>query len=135
MNNIVHFYVLADPTLTVDNVIGVMEIVAVERRKRVWSSWDFVPKRQLEKIYHKYLTEEQRMRACADFYVNENPQSSWKELCEGLFTMKEMPAVRRAKTFISQTGKICSQQQFNDVEAHCCICIIDLKRRFGTMIS
>jgi hypothetical protein len=82
-----------------------MEKVAVERRKEVWSGGDIVPDPQLEEIYQKYSTEEQRIHACADIYVNCCPDSSWTGLCEGLFGENEMTAAKKAKTFIPQTGK------------------------------
>ena len=95
----------SEPTLTVENVVGVMEEVAVERRKEVWSRRDIVSDPQLEEIYHKYSTEEQRIHACADMYVNCNPDSSWIHLCGRLYVEKEITASRKAKTFIPQTGK------------------------------
>ena len=94
-----------EPTPTVENVTGVMESVAVERRKEVWSISAIVPGPQLEEIYRKYSTEERRIHACADFYINCHPWSSWTHLCQGLYVMKEMTAVRKAKTFIPQTGE------------------------------
>jgi hypothetical protein len=100
--NIVH---VLEPTLTVENVVGVMEKVAVERRKEVWSGGDIVPDPQLEEIYQKYPTEEQRIHACADIYVNCCPDSSWIHLCLGLYEQNEMIAVRKAKTYIPRTGE------------------------------
>ena len=94
-----------EPTLTVENVAGVMEKVAVERRKKVWFEEDIVPNPQLEEIYQKYSTEEQRIHACADIYVNCNPDSSWKYLHERLYEWNEMTAAKKAKTFIPQTGE------------------------------
>ena len=88
-----------------ENVAGVMEKVAVERRKEVWSRRGIVPDAQLEEIYQKYSTEEQRIHACADIYVNCNPDSSWTDLHQGLYRENEMTAARKAKTFIPQTGK------------------------------
>ena len=94
-----------EPTLTVENVVGVMEKVAVERRKDVWSEEDIVPDPHLEEIYQKYSSEEQRIHACADVYVNCHPDSSWTDLCQGLYGWNEMTAARKAKTFIPQTGE------------------------------
>ena len=88
-----------------ENVVGVMEKVAVERRKEVWSEWGIVPYPQLEEIYQKYSTEEQRIHACADIYVNCRPDSSWTHLCQGLYVWNEMTAAKKAKTFIPQTGE------------------------------
>jgi hypothetical protein len=89
----------------VENVVGVMEKVAVERRKKVWSGWDIVPDPQLEEIYQKCSTEEQRIHACADIYVNCHPGSLWIHLCQELYEENEMTAAKKAKTFIPQTGK------------------------------
>ena len=88
-----------------ENVAGVMEKVAVERRKEVWSEWGIVPDPQLEETYKKYSTEEQRIHACADIYVNCNPDSSWTHLCHRLYEENEMTAAKKAKTFIPQTGE------------------------------
>ena len=88
-----------------ENVAGVMEKVAVERRKEVWSLRDVVPVPQLNKIYQKYSTEEQRIHACADFYVNCRPDSSWTDLCHRLYWGNEMTAVKEAKSIIPQTGE------------------------------
>ena len=96
---------LPDPTLTVENVVEVMENVAVERSKEVWSEGDIVPDPQLEEIYQKCSTEEQRIHACADIYINCNPQSSWIHLCQGLYNKNEVTAARKAKTFTPQTSE------------------------------
>ena len=91
--------------MTVENVIGVMDNVAVKRRKWVWFERDIIPCPQLEEIYQKYSTEEERVHARADVYVNCHPESSWTHLCQRLYLMKEITAARKAKTFIPQTGE------------------------------
>ena len=95
----------SEPTLTVENVVGVMEKVAVEKRKEVWFWGDIVPDSQLEEIYEKYSTEEQRIHACADICINCCPDSSWTHLCQRLYGRNEMTAARKAKIFIPQTGE------------------------------
>ena len=101
-----HVYMSSpEPTLTTGKVVGVLENVAMERRKEVWSRRGIVPHPQLEEIYQKYSTEEQRIHACADIYVNCRLHSSWTHLCQGLYGRNEVTAVRKAKTFIPQTGK------------------------------
>jgi hypothetical protein len=94
----------SEPTLTVENVARVMEKVAVERRKEVWSK-RIIPGPQLEEIYQKYSTEEQRIRACADIYVNCLLDSSWTRLCWELYIVNELTIARKAKTFLPQTGE------------------------------
>ena len=75
----------------------------MDSRKEVWSMLDLDT--QLEKIYRNYSSEDQRLHACADFYVNCRCESSWTHLCETLFYKKEVTAARKAKTFIPQTGR------------------------------
>ena len=83
----------------------------MDSRKEVWSRskievWpEVVPDTLLEEIYQNYSSEDQRLHACADFYVNCRPESSWTHLCERLFLMEEVTAARKAKTFIPQTGR------------------------------
>ena len=101
----VHSSTPSEPTLIVVNVVGVMENVAVKRRKEMWAKWGIVLLPQVKEIYHKYSTEEQKIHACADIYVNCNPDSSWIHLCGRLYVEKEITASRKAKTFIPQTGK------------------------------
>ena len=102
----VYFPIPLEPTLTVDNVVGVLENVAVERRKEVWFRGGIVSHPQLEEIYQKYSTEEQRIHACADIFVNCcPPHSSWTHLCRGLYEENEMTAARKAKTFLPQPGE------------------------------
>ena len=90
--------------MTEDNVIRVMETVAVDRRKGVWSYGICVPDPLLEEIYQNYSTEDQRLHACADFYINFHPDPSWLDICGGLFINHEFTAARKAKTF-TPTGK------------------------------
>ena len=104
-NELSYLYSPPDPTLIVENVVGVMENVAVGRRKEVWSNLGIIPDPQLKEIYEQYSTEEQRMYACADIYVNCHPESSWTHLWQGLYVMNEMTAARKVKSFIPQTGK------------------------------
>ena len=105
INDLPGIFVPPDPTMMVKNVCEVIENVAVERRKQVWSRGNIVPDPQLEEIYQKYSTEEQRIHACADIYVTCKPEPSWTHLCYGLYWEKEMTAARKAKTFIPQTGE------------------------------
>ena len=101
------FHATSDPTLTIDNVMRVVETVAVDRRKEMWSynHGSIIPHTLLEEIYQNYSTEDQRLHACAENYVSFHPEPSWTDLCEVLFIIKELTAVRKAKIFIPQTGR------------------------------
>ena len=90
--------------MTVENVIEVIENVAVDRRK-AWFMQEIVPHPLLEETFQiEYSTEEERILAYADFYTNCHPQSSWIHLCKMLYEENEMTAARKAKTFIQPTG-------------------------------
>ena len=75
----------------------------MDRRKGMWSK--HVPDALLDEIYQNYSSEDQRLHACADFYVNFNPKSSWMLLCCELWIKKEVTAAGKANTFIPKTGK------------------------------
>ena len=76
----------------------------MDRREEVWSQ--LVPDTLLEEIYQNYSSEDQRLHACSDFYVNLHPESSWTHLCWRLWNVnEEVSAARKAKTFIPQTGR------------------------------
>ena len=77
----------------------------MDRRKKVWREQELVPDTLLELIYYNYSNEDQRLQECADLYANYLYDTSWRNLCRGLFAMNEMTAVRKAKTFIPQTGE------------------------------
>ena len=89
---------IPDPTLTIENIIGVMENVAADRRKDMWSRWGIIPHSQLEEIYQKYSDEEQRIHACADFYVNCHPESSWTYLCQMLYMERKTKKFKQLQT-------------------------------------
>ena len=77
----------------------------MDRRTEVWLECELVPVALLEEIYQNYSSEEQRLHACADFYVNCHYNSSWTYLCHNLLCNKEVTAARKTKTFIPQTGR------------------------------
>ena len=77
----------------------------MDRRRKLWSKMCVVPGTILKEICEKYSTEEQKIRACAHFYVNEHKQSSWTHLCQILYEEEEMTAVRKAKIFIPLIGE------------------------------
>ena len=96
---IIGFY-FPDPTLTVGNVLGVIENVVVDRRENVFASYP-----RLRMKFLECLPEEQRLHAFADSYVNCYPEASWIELCQRLYEDNEMIAARKAKVFIPQAGE------------------------------
>ena len=91
-----------DPTLTVENVTRAMEKVTVDERRRVWGvvlGW-----RAVEEIYSSHSSEQEKLHSCADVYVTCKPDSSWKELIQGLYYCGGMAAAKEAKAFLQQRG-------------------------------
>ena len=100
----------ADPTLTVDNLIGVMNEVTSdkERRRKVWRKvlkWGYgsVPGSYIDEVYSK-STSDEATHTLADVYVNSRPESSWQDLLQTLYWEGEMAAAKEAKSFIPHNG-------------------------------
>ena len=101
----------AEPTLTVDNLVGIMEKMTSdnERRKEVWRKvlkWEFyAPNSCLDEVYTKYTTEKEQTNVLADVYINSRPDSSWHHLIKTLYEEGEVAAAKEAKPFLQQNGE------------------------------
>ena len=101
----------AEPTLTVDNLVGVMEKVTSDKQmtKWVWSKvldWKLhAPNSYLDEVYTKYTTEKEQTNVLADVYINSRPDSSWHHLVETLYDNDELAAAKEAKSFLQHDGK------------------------------
>ena len=106
-----HFPLFADPTLTLDNFIGVIEKVTPdkERRREVWRKvlkWDRnTPDSYLDEVDTNYSTEKEKTNVLADVYINSRPESSWEHLVKTLYGAGELAAAKEAKTFFQQNGE------------------------------
>ena len=100
----------ADSTLTVDNLLRVMNEVTSdeEKRKKVWESvleWDGdVPESYLDEVESKYTTTREKTNDLADVYVNSYPEPSWKHIVRSLFINVELAAAKEAESFLQQNG-------------------------------
>ena len=100
----------ADPTLTVDSLVGVMEKVTSDegRRRKVWEKvldWEYyTPYSYLDEVYTKYTTDKEKTHALADVYVNSRPESSWQHLVQTLYAKGELAAAKEAKSFLQHNG-------------------------------
>ena len=104
----------SDPTLTVESLVGVMEKVTSDERKRrkVWErvlGWrsdsyftTVTPSSYLDEVYSKYTADKEKTLALADIYVNSKPVSSWQDLLHILYAESELAAVKEAKPFLQQ---------------------------------
>ena len=98
----------ADPTLTLDNFIGVIDKVTPdkERRREVWGKvlwWNYhTPDSYLDA---NYSTEKAKANVLADVYINSRPESSWEHLVKTLYDAGELAAAKEAKSFLQQNGE------------------------------
>ena len=84
----------------------VMENVALDRREEVLRGWGSVPNPLLGEIYQKYSNEEQKLYACADFYVNCGVDSSWERLARKLYRELETAAVKEVRSYLNPRGRL-----------------------------
>ena len=89
-----------DPTLTVENLLGVMEKVTDGRAKEVWGELTM-----LEDISSKCSTERELVNTCADIYVNCAPDSSWEKVARRLYHKGETAAVEEVQSYLSPRGR------------------------------
>ena len=105
------FSFVADPTLTLDNFIGVIEKVTSdkERRREVWEevlAWQGdTPDSYLDEVDTNYSTEKEKTNVLADVYINSRPDSSWEHLVRTLYDAGELAAAREAKSFLQQNSE------------------------------
>ena len=105
------FPLFAEPTLTVDNLVGVMGKVTSdkERRKEVWREvleWGYhAPDSYIDEVYTKYTTEKEQTNVLVDVCINSTPYSSWYYLVRTLYCKGELAAAKEAKSFFQQNGK------------------------------
>ena len=106
MNNCIDLILFSDASLTVENVIKVMEMVPADRMMVVWRQLS-IPQSLVERISRKFLTAKETIQACVDLYLNSSPdhELSWKGIIWVLYFSEEMTAAREAKPFHHQNGK------------------------------
>ena len=104
-------FLFADPTLTVDNLVGVMQKVTSDKEKRreIWRrvlEWEIhTPDNYLGNIDTKYTTEKEKTNVLADVYINSRPASSWEHLVKTLRYNDQVVAAKEAKSFLQQNGE------------------------------
>ena len=95
-------YPQLDSTLTVDNVLGVMEKVTDCRAEEVWGWW--TNEDLLKDVSSKCSTERELMHTCADIYVNCHPDSSWDDVASELYRKEETAAVEEVRSYLNPRG-------------------------------
>ena len=97
-----YFVITSDPSLTVENLVSVMSLLAHENWKFIWCN--LVPREQLDVIENRSSSAEERIHYCCSYYVNRCPTSSWQDVARKLFRDSETAAVERAKAFLPPKG-------------------------------
>ena len=93
-----------DPTLTVENVTGVMEKVTDDGRGKVLSC--FLGFRVVTDINNKCSNEKEMLLMCSDVYVNCFVDSSWKHLACELYRELETAAVEEVRSYLNPRGRL-----------------------------
>ena len=93
-----------DPTLTVENMAGVMEKVTDDGRVKVWSRLIYVS--LLADITSKCSNETEILHMTSDTYVNCCVDSSWEYLARVLYYELETAAVEEVRSYLSPRGRL-----------------------------
>ena len=99
----ISLYFPPDPTLTLDNVLGVMEKVTDGRAEEVWGWW--FDKDLLKDIRSKCSTQRELMHTYADTYVNCDPDSNWERVALGLYREAKTAAVEEVRSYLNPRGR------------------------------
>jgi hypothetical protein len=100
----VYFCTPLDPTLTFENVLGMMEKVTDGRAEEVWRR--LIRSNVLEDISSKCSTERELVNTCADIYVNCYPDSSWERFALTLHRVGNTAAVEEVRSYLNPRGRL-----------------------------
>ena len=105
------FLCFVEPSLTVDNLAGVMKRLKLSGNKEsreVWKKileWKYHnPGSYLDDICNAKYTSDEETRILADVYVNSRPKSSWEHIVQILYYEGELAAAKQAKSFLQLNG-------------------------------
>ena len=93
-----------DPTLTVENMVRVMEKVTDGGRVIVWSS--LIGKDLLADITSKCSKDKGILHMTSDTYVSCYIDSSWEELARVLYYKLETAAVEEVRSYLNPRGRL-----------------------------
>ena len=93
-----------DPTLTVENVVGVMEKVTDDGRGKVLSRLLGVD--LVTDINSKCSNEKEMLLMNSDVYVNCFIDSSWERLACELYYELETAAVEEVRSYLNPRGRL-----------------------------
>ena len=93
-----------DPTLTIENVAGVMEKVTADGREKVLS--ELLGVDLVTDINSKCSNEKEMLLMNSDVYVNCFVDSSWEELARVLYCKLETAAVEEVRSYLNPRGRL-----------------------------
>ena len=93
-----------DPTLTVENVVRVMEKVTDDGRVNVWLP--LIGEDLLTDITNKCSNEKEILYMTSDTYVNCCVDSSWEDLACELYNELETAAVEEVRSYLNPRGRL-----------------------------
>ena len=102
---------ISDPTLTIDSVAEVMELVnnwgSLEYTMALFSmgSNGVIPRSRLTEFQQRCSTKRDIANECASYYIHYHPQPSWTHLATRLYRGGEFAAVEKLKPFLPLRGK------------------------------
>ena len=86
---------------------NVREVMAEVGDWRGVGSW-LVPYSKLEEISQQSSTNREKSLALGDYWVNTDPDASWKKLATELYRMGEERALAVTKQYLQQQQGMCS---------------------------
>ena len=93
-----------DPTLTVENVVGVMEKVTADGRVNILSRLLGVD--LVTDINSKCSNEKEMLFMCSDVYINCHHDSSWEHLACKLYYELETTAMEEVRSYLNPRGRL-----------------------------
>ena len=93
-----------DPTLTVENVVRVMEKVTDDGRVNVLSK--LIGSDLLANIISKWSSEREILHTSSNTYVNCCVDSSWERLARVLYRELETAAVEKVHFYLNPRGRL-----------------------------
>ena len=75
----------------------------MDKRRQLWEK--VLGERAVEEIYSSHSSEEERLQYCSETYLTAKGNSSWEDLVQNLYYSGELPAAKKAKTFLQQKGE------------------------------
>ena len=99
-----HTSVPPDPTLTVDNVIRVINKIEGDKARVFIVPFIVIPSLVLDEI-QRFSTDIEKNNAYADYIVTVWPDVSWAYLTFVLYCRNEFSAAKESKSFMSN-GKV-----------------------------